>query len=201
MEQQTIAALRRQAEKRNESMEGGARWRTLDFVLSLILIMLSVFALRTVLFDPVRVDGKSMLDTLTDGEIMLVNRAAFAFSQPKRGDIVLCYYPDDYYAQPGKTYGTRVKRVVAVGGDTIEAKNGTLYLNGEAQDEPFLTPERIGAMTIARQVIPEGSVFVLGDNREVSIDSRDPNVGPIPLSRVIGKVRLVMYPLTNLRFV
>ena len=90
---------------------------------------------------------------------------------------------------------------MAVGGDTIEAKNGTLYLNGEAQDEPFLTPERIGVMTIARQVIPEGSVFVLGDNREVSIDSRDPNVGPIPLSRVIGKVRLVMYPLTNLRFV
>ena len=88
MEQQTIAALRRQAEKRNENMEGGARWRTLDFVLSLILIMLSVFALRTVLFDPVRVDGKSMLDTLTDGEIMLVNRAAFAFSQPKRGDII-----------------------------------------------------------------------------------------------------------------
>ena len=201
MEQRSIAALRRQAEKRNENMEGGARWRTLDFVLYLLLIMLSVFALRTVLFDPVRVDGKSMLDTLTDGEIMVVNRAAFAFSSPKRGDIVLCYYPDGYYAQPGKTYGTRVKRVVAVGGDTIETIDGRLYVNGEAQDESFLTPERIGSQYVDRQVIPEGSVFVLGDNREVSIDSRDPYVGPIPLTRVIGKVRLVLYPLNQLRLV
>ena len=201
MEQKSIAALKRQAEKRNENMEGGARWRALDFVLYLLLIMLAVFALRTVLFDPVRVDGQSMLDTLVDGEIMIVNRAAFAFASPKRGEIVLCYYPDDYYTRPGKQYGTRVKRVVAVGGDTIEASGGTLYVNGEAQDEPFLTPERIGAMSIQKQVIPEGCVFVLGDNRAVSIDSRDPDVGPIPLTRVIGKVRLVLFPLKNLRFV
>lgn len=201
MEQQTIAALKRQAEKRNETMEGGGRWRALDFLLYLLLIMLAVFALRTVLFEPVRVDGKSMLDTLEENEIMLVNRAAFAFTSPKRGDIILCYYPDDYYGLTGKQYGTRVKRVVAVGGDTIELLNGTLYVNGEAQDEPYLTPDRIGGRPLEKQVVPEGCVFVLGDNRAVSIDSRDEDVGPIPLTRVIGKVRLVLFPLRNLRFV
>ena len=196
-----IAALRKQAEKRNESIEGGTSWRLLDFVLYLMLTMLIVFSLRSVLIDPVRVNGSSMQDTLQENEVMLVDRLAYALKGPVRGDIVVCYYPDDYYENRGKSYHTRVKRVVAIAGDTIEAYDGTLYVNGIAQDEPFLTPERIGSMTIEPQTVPEGSVFVLGDNREVSIDSRDPYVGPVPLSRVIGKVRLVVYPFSKLRLV
>ena len=131
-----LSALRRDAEKRNESMSGGTLWRAADFLVYLVLIVLIMFSVRAVLLDPVRVDGNSMLDTLQNGEIMLTNRMAYAFRSPKRGDIVLCYYPDAYYEDQSLNYATRVKRVVAVGGDTIETRDGEVYVNGEKVDEP-----------------------------------------------------------------
>ncbi len=193
----TVGRMRREAEKRNESMEGGVLWRALDFGLYLILIVLIMFAVRTVFIDPVRVDGRSMLDTLVDGQVMLVDRTAYTFQKPARGDIVLCYYPDDYYTSQELPYATRVKRVVAVAGDTIETVDGVLYVNGERIEEPYLTPERIGGQFIRPQTIPEGCVYVLGDNRAVSRDSRYDTVGSIPLYRVVGKVRMVIYPFKN----
>ncbi len=192
--EQTVAAMRREAEKRNEAMEGGVLWRALDFLLYLVLIVLIMFSIRAVLIDPVRVDGRSMLDTLTDGEIMIVDRAAYTLQTPKRGDIVMCYYPDGYYESQQLAYASRVKRVIAVAGDVIETIDGAVYVNGEPIDEPYLTPERIGNQYIRRQTIPEGTVYLLGDNRSVSRDSRYDTVGPIPLYRVVGKVRVVLYP-------
>ncbi len=189
-----LGKMQREAEKRNESLEGGTAWRALDFLLYLVLIVLIMFSVRTVLIDPVRVDGKSMLDTLVDGQVMLVDRTAYAFKTPARGDIVLCYYPDEYYETQGLSYATRVKRVVAVGGDRIETIDGEVYVNGERIDESYLNPDRIGGQYIRPQTIPEGCVYVLGDNRAVSRDSRYDTVGPIPLYRVVGKVRMVLYP-------
>ena len=194
-----INALQKQAEKRNENLEGGGVWRVLDFFLSLMLTMLVVFSVRNVLIDPIRVNGISMLETLTDGEIMMVDRLAYAFAKPERGDIVTCYYPDEYYESYGKTYHSRVKRVVATAGDTIETRDGMLYVNGEEQDESYLSAENVATMEIKKQVVPDGCCFVMGDNRTVSIDSRNPAVGPIPYSRVIGKVRMVLYPFRNFR--
>ena len=189
-----LGKMQREAEKRNESLEGGTAWRALDFLLYLVLIVLIMFSVRTVLIDPVRVDGKSMLDTLVDGQVMLVDRTAYAFKTPARGDIVLCYYPDEYYETQGLSYATRVKRVVAVGGDRIETIDGEVYVNGERIDESYLNPDRIGGQYIRPQTIPEGCIYVLGDNRAVSRDSRYDTVGPIPLYRVVGKVRMVLYP-------
>lgn len=197
----TVGKMQREADKRNESLEGGTAWRALDFLLYLVLIVLIMFSVRTVLIDPVRVDGRSMLDTLVDGEVMLVDRTAYTFKTPARGDIVLCYYPDEYYESQELSYASRVKRVIAVAGDTIETLDGEVYVNGEKITEPYLTPERIGGQYIRRQTIPEGCVYVLGDNRSVSRDSRYDTVGPIPLYRVVGKVRLVLYPFNNLHLV
>ena len=190
----SVDKMQREAEKRNESLEGGTTWRALDFLLYLILIILIMFSIRSVLVDPVRVDGRSMLDTLVDGQIMLVDRTAYTFKTPARGDIVLCYYPDDYYTSLDLPYASRVKRVVAVAGDRIETIDGEVYVNGEKLDETYLTPDRIGGQYIRPQTIPEGCVYVLGDNRAVSRDSRYETVGPIPTFRVVGKVRLVIYP-------
>lgn len=197
----TVGKMQREADKRNESLEGGTVWRALDFLLYLVLIVLIMFSVRTVLIDPVRVDGRSMLDTLVDGEVMLVDRTAYTFKTPARGDIVLCYYPDEYYESQELAYASRVKRVIAVAGDTIETLDGEVYVNGEKITEPYLSPERIGGQYIRRQTIPEGCVYVLGDNRSVSRDSRYDTVGPIPLYRVVGKVRLVLYPFNNLHLV
>ena len=196
-----IGKLQRAAEMRNESLEGGMLWRALDFLLYLVLIVLIMFSIRTVLIDPVRVDGKSMLDTLVDGEVMLVDRTAYAFKSPARGDVVLCYYPDEYYESQGLQYATRVKRVIAVGGDTIETIDGAVYVNGEKIDEPYLSPDRIGGQYVRPQRIPEGCVYVMGDNRSVSRDSRYETVGPIPLFRVVGKVRLILFPFEKAHLV
>lgn len=193
----TVNKLQRNAEKRNEEMNGGVLWRALDFLLYLVLFVMIVFALRTVVIDPVRVDGHSMLDTLNDGEVMLVDRTAYLFRTPARGDIVICYYPDEYYKEQNLAYATRVKRVIAVGGDTIETRDGEVYINGERIDEPYLTPDRIGGQYIRVQTVPEGCVYVLGDNRSVSRDSRYETVGPIPLNRVVGKVRFVIFPFNK----
>ncbi|MBQ1565202.1 MAG: signal peptidase I [Clostridia bacterium] len=197
----SVSELRRNAEKRNESMEGGTAWRALDFLLYLVMVVLIMFSIRTVLLDPVRVDGKSMLDTLEDGDVMLVDRTAYMFKTPQRGDIVMCYYPDSYYEIQEIPYASRVKRVVAVAGDTIETIDGVFCVNGEPVDEPYLTQDRIGNQYIRRQTIPDDCVYVLGDNRSVSRDSRYDTVGPIPLCRVVGKARLVLFPVKKLHLV
>ena len=196
---QPVSKLRRQAEKRNENLEGGMPWRVLDFLLYLLMVMLVVLAIRSVAIDPVRVDGKSMLDTLKDDEIMFVDRIAYVKEQPQHGDIMICYYPEAYYRQTGKSYNTRVKRVIAIGGDTIETIANKVYVNGKQIDEPYLSDTRIGYQEIEKQTVPDGCVFVLGDNRAVSIDSRNEAVGPIPIYRVIGKVRSVIYPFDSIR--
>lgn len=196
---QPIAKLRRQAEKRNENMEGGRPWRVLDFLLYLLMIMLVVFAIRSVAIDPVRVDGTSMLDTLSDGEIMFVDRLAFVRTSPQVGDIIICYYPEEYYLETGRSYNTRVKRVIAVGGDTIETIANRVYVNSKQISEPYVSDTRVGYQEIEKTTVPQGCVYVLGDNRAVSIDSRNEAVGPIPLYRVIGKVRSVIYPFGSIR--
>ena len=95
----TIGKLQKEAEKRNESLEGGGLWRATDFLLYLLMVVLIMFSFRAVILDPVRVEGESMVETLQNHEVMLVNRTAYAFSAPKRGDIVICYYPDEYYTE------------------------------------------------------------------------------------------------------
>ena len=121
-----------------------------------------------------------MLDTLFDGDYMFVEKLTYAVSEPKAGDIVICYYPDSYYEARNKGYYTRVKRVVAVAGDTVQIKDGVVYVNGKLLDEPYLSPDRSvtdGADTPV--TIGEGEVYVLGDNRPNSNDSRNALVGPI----------------------
>lgn len=218
-----VERLRHDAEKRNESVAGGGAWRALDFLLYLLMVVLIMFSVRAVILDPVRVEGHSMESTLLDREVMLVNRTAYAFSAPKRGDIVICYYPDEYYTGTNKTYATRVKRVIAVGGDTLSIRGGCVYVNGEKLEEPYLnglpTSEKDVALLIetgallpadagqtenadtADCIVPEGTVFVMGDNRPSSNDSRVAAVGPIPLERVIGRAFTVIYPFNKLRLI
>lgn len=205
-----IGKLRREADKRNEDTAGGGAWRALDFALYFLTVVLVMFSFRAAILDPVRVEGTSMIQTLGDREVMLVNRTAYAFSAPKRGDIVICYYPEEYYTETSQKYATRVKRVVAVAGDRLEIRDGGVYINGERLSEPYLngvvTPENdltafedYAPKLSEGNIVPEGMVFVMGDNRPSSRDSR--LVGPIPLERVIGRAFAVVYPFRNIRLV
>ena len=145
-----------------------------------------VFGSRGV--EPVRVDGSSMKDTLIHNEYMFVEKMTYWFREPERGEIITCFYP-------GYTVSC-VKRVIAVGGDTISIWGGTVYVNGTALVEDYWNGmlANMDAVTV-----PEGHVFVMGDNRGDSKDSRMPSVGTIPLYRIVGKCRAVIWPLSERR--
>ncbi len=168
-----------------------------EWIVSIAVALIAVFLIRSFLFTVIRVDGDSMRETLHDGERLIVTVADVKLSGVQRGDVVICHYP-------GRTglIGMKenfVKRVVGVAGDTIVMLNGATFINGDKIDEPFVaypSPFINGAWEV-----PEGHVFVCGDNRAGSHDSRSADVGFIAEREIVGKVRLVMWPLNAIRVV
>ncbi len=171
--------LSRLTEEQQEKLRGGRFWRQLDFALSLALLIVLALGIRAFIAEPIRVDGDSMYPTLVHGEHMLVEKVSYWFSEPARGDIIICYYP-------GYTESC-VKRVIALGGETIAVRDGAVYINGAPLDESAYwngtMPADYGPVTV-----PDGEVFVMGDNRDESKDSRNPAVGPIPRHKIVGRV-------------
>jgi signal peptidase I len=128
---------------------------------------------------PVRFEGTSMLPSYHDGDRLLLQKAVV---EVKRGDVICFHYPRD----PSRSY---VKRVVGLAGETIEVRDREVLINGVPLSEPYVSPEYNQLPRyFGPAVVPEGSVFVLGDNRDHSNDSRA--WGPVPLSLVYGKVLL-----------
>lgn len=194
-----LIKMRRIVEIRNERLEGGRAWRWFDTLMTVLAVVVFALAARGVLIEPVRVEGNSMQDTLQSNDYMFVEKLSYALSLPQRGDIVICYYPDAYYEQQNKEYYTRVKRVVAVEGDTVQSQNGVLYVNGTAVDEPYLSADKSKTTGIENPItIQKGEVFVLGDNRTNSNDSRNALVGPIQLEKIIGKPHFVLFPFSHI---
>lgn len=199
---------KKEKEKRSVGME------ILSWVMTLLGAVLVALVIRSVIFEPVRVDGASMNDTLADGEIMFVTKFDYSttwFSfpwqsaedqekaarwtiggNPNRYDVVVCRYP-------GRGATNFVKRVIGLPGDTIELREGYLYLNGEKVEEPYISDEyRTGRLnTFGPYTVPEGKYFVMGDHRNNSNDSR--SVGPIDRSMIIGHVRQVVFPFNKWR--
>jgi len=162
-----------------------AVWSVLAEILQTILIAVLLFLAVNLVTARIRVEGNSMEPSLHDGQMVVVNRLAYRWSEPSRGDIVVFYFPLD----PSRRF---IKRVIGLPGDNVEARDGLLYVNGAALDEPYLAapPRYAGAW----QVEPE-TLFVLGDNRNNSDDSQ--NWGALPMGEVIGKAVLVYWPLPD----
>jgi signal peptidase I len=130
----------------------------------------------------IRVDGHSMEPSLQSGEFVIVNKLAYKLGSPDIGDVIVFHYPRD----PDQEY---IKRVIGVPNDSIEISNGSVYVNEELIDEPYIAaPPNYQSETI----VPEDSLFVLGDNRNNSSDSH--NWGPVPMEFVIGKALVVYWP-------
>ena len=168
----------------------------LSWILTIAVAVAAALLIRTFLFEPIRVDGESMCDTLQDGEIMLVTKPEYLFVDPQRGDVVICKYP-------GRTENF-VKRVMGIPGDVIEIRSNVVYRNGEALDEPYLTPERNdNGFSMAPFTLGEDEYFVMGDNRDNSHDSRNyyDYFTPAALTRdmIIGHVRCVVFPFSDIR--
>ena len=168
----------------------------ISWILYMGAAVIAAFLIRTFLFEPIRVDGSSMADTLQNGEVMLVTKPEYLFSDPEFGDVVICKYP-------GRTEKF-VKRVMGVPGDEIAIIYNVVFRNGEPLEEPYLTPERNdNGFTMAPFKLGEGEYFVMGDNRDNSHDSRNyyNYSTPAALTRdmILGKVRCVFFPFNAIR--
>lgn len=185
-----LRILRGISEEQTEKMKGTRFWRNLDFLLYLFLVVVLAFGVRNYLVEPVRVDGVSMAPALVDGEHMLVEKASYWFRTPARGEIIICYYP-------GYTESC-VKRVIGLPGETVQIEGGVVYINGAPLDERDYWNDTI-AGDYPAYTVPEGMVFVIGDNRNNSKDSRNASVGAIPPEKVVGRVLGVLWPLDRAR--
>jgi signal peptidase I len=160
--------------------------RLLLDVLETVLLAVVLFLVINALSARVNVDGTSMQPTLNDGEYILVNRTAYLFSEPERGDIIVFHYPRDPHSQD------LIKRVIGIPGDTVVIENKMVIVNGTTLDEPYIASEPLYAGTWQ---VPDSSLFVLGDNRNNSSDSHQ--WGLVPYEQIIGKALVIYYPFKN----
>ena len=164
-----------------------------EWIMVFVVAAAMAFVVRTFIFEPVRVDGASMMNTLTDSDFMIATKFDYLFSNPERFDIVICHYPntdDGMY---------RVKRVIGMPGEKVELSAGNLFINDELVAQDFdMTPNNTFYGPI---VVPEGHYFVLGDNRNNSKDSRSAMVGCLPRDMIEGHVRAVVFPFKNARLI
>src|SRR5215204_3810842 len=151
----------------------------LEFVIILAVAFALVFGfVRPFVLEAFRIPSKSMVPTLEVGDRVLANKFIYRFTEPERGDIVV-------FESVGEGDDQKlIKRVVALPGDEVEVRSGTLLVNGEEQEEPYLNKELPFNGSYEPTEVPEGEVFVMGDNRANSADSRV--FGPLPIENIEG---------------
>lgn len=151
-------------------------------------VVLCGVLLRLFVLQPYIIPSSSMEPTLKPEDRILVNRWAYRFGAPTRGDVVVFAYPKD----PTRTF---VKRVVAVEGENVELKGNQVYVNGQLIQEPYLKPGDYPPFE--PETVPQENIFVLGDNRKESGDSRE--WGVLPRNYIIGKAWLIYRPLDRFK--
>lgn len=142
------------------------------------------------------VDGESMYPTLEHRDFVITNKLVYRFSEPKFQDIVV--FP--YKVNENSPF---IKRVIGLPGDEIDIRDGKVYRNGEALEETYINEGPVEATgdTVFPVTVPEGEYFIMGDNRGVSYDSRFTKVGMIPKDKLIGRVKLRVWPPSKFGFI
>lgn len=172
-------------------------WRVILWICVIFAVCYAIYFVSCKFFvSTVEITGNSMKQTIFDGDKVVLNNQDY---EPKQGDIVVI-------AENGTQLDTAIiKRVIAVAGQTVDIdfKTGTVYVDGVALDESEYTKN--GSTTKDEgmqfpQMVPDNCVFVLGDNRNVSEDSRNPKVGMVDKHFILGKVTMVIYPLHHMKF-
>ena len=169
------------------------------------IAVLFAWGIRFFLFTPVVVDGASMMPTLEDGDKVIVNKIGPRLAEYNRFDVIVFEEKEDT---------NYIKRIIGVPGDRIAYENDKLFINGERYEEAYLEEYKKalidnGTLTedftleeyLDETTVPNGYFFVLGDNRRGSTDSRDPMVGFVPMEKVLGSAKIVIFPLNNLKMI
>lgn len=184
-------------------MRKGARnafwWESLRLVRDLVLVIALLILVGVFFIQPVVVDGSSMLPQLHDGERLLVNKFIYykiqsvSWGHLERGDVVVFWYPED----PGKSY---VKRLIGLPGDTVEMRDGQVYINDKELTESYLDTEHNRAKpTFPPVKVPEHYYYVMGDNRDNSWDSR--YWGLVPEKYIYGRAFFRYWQPQNIGFI
>jgi signal peptidase I len=165
-------------------------WRAVwELLHDLSVAVLFCFFLITFVAQAFRVQGTSMLPLLQDGERIIVNKFIYRFHPIERGDVVVFWYPKD----PSVSF---IKRVVGLSGDTVEIRNGVLYVNGQLVREAYLSPRFRDNDSHLPSEVKKGYYFVLGDHRNSSNDSR--SWGEVPEKYIYGRAVFRFWPLNKL---
>jgi signal peptidase I len=152
-----------------------------DLVISAVAAALIILFL----YQPVRVEGTSMLPRLEDSDRLFINKFVYHVSAIDRGDVVVFHYPRD----PEKSY---IKRVIALPGDDLRVDRGRVFVNGKLVREPYVPPEFQDDRSVAEMTLPPHEYYMMGDHRSISSDSRD--FGPVERSLIYGKAVFVYWP-------
>ncbi len=163
-----------------------------DTVLAVAVAIVLALLMRQFVVETYRVNGESMQPTLQNGERLLVNKFVFRFQKPRVGEIIV-FHP------PLPTNEAYVKRIVAVAGQTISMQNGYVYIDGHVQNEPYLPAAWRDHYTLAPLTVPAGDVFVLGDHRAASEDSRFFPGHFVPVRSIHGEAVLIWWPPADFR--
>ena len=191
MEQEKQNKAAKAKKEKKEEPKKSLKREIFEWIMVFVVAAAMAFVVRTFIFEPVRVDGSSMLNTLTDSEFMIATKFDYLLGDPERFDIVICNYPntsDGMY---------RVKRVIGMPGETMELRAGELYIDGQHIEQNFDMTEN--ETYFGPYTVPEGHYFVLGDNRNNSKDSRSVMVGPLERDMIKGHVRAVVFPFNKMR--
>lgn len=152
-------------------------------ILPYIIILIVVISVKLFIASPVVVNGTSMNDTLKDGDVMILDKIGMKINGLKRLDIVVV-----------RTKKSKIiKRVIGLPGETIECRDGKIYINDELLEEEYVKGE---TLDFSKVEIPSNMYFVMGDNRKVSMDSR--SIGPVSKKDIMGYVKVIVFPFNRI---
>ena len=159
-----------------------------DWVVSIVIAVALAMFIRTFIVELYVVDGPSMRPTLESEERLVVNKFIYRFRPPEKGEVLVFQYPRD----PSRDF---IKRVIATPGDTIEIREGRVLVNDQLLTEDYILEKT--RSEYPKSTVPEGRIFVMGDNRNNSEDSRFADVGFVPYDLIKGKAILVFWPISQ----
>lgn len=211
LEEETKEDEKEKAPKKKHLIKNKILREIVSWIVTILLAVIIAIVINTYIFRISKVDGDSMLQTYHSGETVFVSKLPYVFGEVDRNDVIILdstlekrtFFTDVYESlkynalsyklfdveQPKKYF---IKRVIAVGGDTLQIKEDGVYVNGKLLDEPYVNNERKPIYTSVSEelkngvTVPDDHIFVMGDNRNVSKDSR--NIGFVPVNDVLGKV-------------